>query len=275
MACSRQFVIDMQSIKNKIYSFERAFTLVEVLAALTVGTMVLIVVLALYNRGQSSSAAVIDRMERDRLPREVFQRIAEDLDRVVGAGQGTQIDILNKFQGGFEAAKMEIVRNITDDKDQPQIFEKIVWQSSVDHDSGLLTLYRSHSGIALEDTLLDSQKEAWQREVFVPICTGLTLFRIEVPKGETTVDQWTGEGLPLAVKVTLSFAQPYKTVTGTFDVPEQDKLVRTIAIDRTRKLTFNISANDVNQPADANQPTDANDAVDVPKSTSPTPFLRR
>jgi len=265
----------MQPIKNKIYFFERAFTLVEVLAALTVGTMVLIVVLALYNRGQSGSAAVIERMESSRLPREIFQRIAEDLDRVVGAGQGTQIDILNKLQDGFSVAKIEIVRDIIDAKDQPQTFEKIVWQSSVDPDSGLLTLYRSHSGIALEDTLLDSQKEAWQREVFVPICTGLTLFRIEVPKGETPIDRWTGEVLPPAVKVTLSFAQPYKTVTGTFDVPEQDKLVRTIAIDRTRRPAFNIPALDVNKPADANQPTDAGQPVDVEESVGPMPFLRK
>jgi hypothetical protein len=265
----------MQPIKNKIYSFERAFTLVEVLAALTVGTMVLIVVMALYNRGQSGSAAVIDRMESSRLPREIFQRIAEDLDRVVGAGQETQIDILNKLQDGFSVAKIEILRNIIDAKDQPQTLEKIVWQSSIDPDNGLLTLYRSHSGIALEDALLDSQKEAWQREVFVPICTGITLFRIEVPKGETSIDRWTGEVLPPVVKVTLSFAQPYKTVTGTFDVPEQDKLVRTIAIDRTRKLTFNISTLDVNQPADANQPTDANQTVDSEGLGSPMPFIRK
>jgi hypothetical protein len=259
----------MQPVKNKTYSFERAFTLVEVLAALTVGTMVLIVVLALYNRGQSGSAAVIDRMESSRLPREIFQRIAEDLDRVVGAGQGTQIDILNKLQDGFSVAKIEIFRNILDAKDESQIFEKIVWQSSVDPDSGLLTLYRSHSGIALEDTLFDAQKETWQREVFVPICAGITLFRIEVPKDETTIDRWTGEALPPAVKVTLSFAQPYKTVAGTFDVNEESKLVRTIAIDRTRKLVFNIPALDVNQSADANknsdanQPTDANQAAGV------------
>jgi hypothetical protein len=156
---------------------------------------------------------------------------------------------------------MEILRNINDSKDQPQVLEKIVWQSSIDPDSGLLTLYRSHSGIALEDTLLDTQKEPWQRELFVPICRGITMFRIEVPKDNTTVDRWTGEVLPPAIKITLSFAQPYKTVTGAFDVPEEDKLVRTIAIDRTRKVSFNVPALDANQSdankADANQP-DAN-----------------
>jgi competence protein ComGC len=260
----------MKSIINKTRFCKRAFTLVEMLAALTVGTMVLIVVMALYNRGQSGSAAVIDKLESARVPRELFQRIAEDLDHIVGAGQGTQIDIQNKFKNGYSGAKMEIVRSINDSKDQQQVLEKIVWQSSIDPDSGLLTLYRSHSGLALEDTLLDTQKEPWQRELFVPICVGITVFRIEIPKGDTLVDQWSGEALPPAIKITLSFAQPYKTVTGTFDVPEEDKLVRTIAIDRTRKVAFNIPAFDVNQSSDANKAADANQPADANKPTGDT-----
>lgn len=91
----------MKTGSIKTSSCKRAFTLVEVLAALAVGTMILIVVMALYNRGQSGSAAVINRLESDRVPRELFQRIAEDLDRVVGADQGTQIDIQNKFQDNY------------------------------------------------------------------------------------------------------------------------------------------------------------------------------
>ncbi len=162
-----QLVTDMESIDNKMRSYKRAFTLVEILAALTVGTMVLLAVLALYNRGQSGSAAVINKMESNRLPREVFQRIAEDLDRVAGGDQGTQIDILNKLQDGLSAAKLEIFRPINDAKDQQQTLEKIVWQSSTDPESGLLTLYRSHSGIAMEDALLDNQKEPWQTGSFI------------------------------------------------------------------------------------------------------------
>ncbi|GEM_PF-840656 len=238
------------------------FTLVEMLAALTVGTMILIVVLALYNRGQSGSAAIISKLESSRLPRELYQRIAEDLDNIAGAGQGTQIDIQNKFMDGYSAGRLEIFRNINDSKDQPQTLERIVWQSSIDPDTGLLTLYRSHSGLALEDTLLDNQKEQWQRELFVPICSGITMFKIEIPSGaETFVDRWSGENLPPAIKITLSFGQPYKTVTGIFDVPEEDKLIRTIAIDRTRKIGFNVPAMDANLMGDANDmnnPTDIN-----------------
>jgi prepilin-type N-terminal cleavage/methylation domain-containing protein len=251
----------MKSIDNKTRSYKRAFTLVEVLAALTIGTMVLLAVLALYNRGQSGSAAVLSKMESNRLPREVFQRIAEDLDRVAGGGQGVQIDILNKLQDGLSAAKLEIFMPINDAKDQQQTLEKIVWQSSTDPESGLLTLYRSHSGIAMEDALLDNQKEPFQREAFVPICSGITFFKIEVPKGETPLDRWT-EGIPPAIRITMSFAQPYKTVSGTFDVPEEGKIIRTIAVDRTRRPAFTLSATDANEANDANKPADINQPAD-------------
>jgi hypothetical protein len=253
----------MKTVGMKTGSCKQAFTLVEILAALTVGSMILIVVMALYNRGQAGSAAVISKLESSQVPRELFQRIAEDLDRVVGSGQGTQINIQNKLKDLYPGARMEIVRNINDSKNQPQVLERIVWQSSIDPDSGQLTLYRSHSGIALEDSLLDMQKEPWQRELFVPVCAGITMFRIEIPSGETSVDQWSGENLPPAIKITLSFAQPYKTVTGAFDVPEEDKLVRTVAIDRTRRPTFNIPAFDPNQYSDANKPADANQPADA------------
>ena len=158
---------------------------------------------------------------------------------------------------------MEMSLDITDAKDQVQTFEKIVWQSSVDRDSGLLTLYRSHSGIALEDTLLDTQKEPWQRELFVPICSGFTFFRIEIPKGEDSLDRWAGENPPPAVRIIMSFAQPYKTVSGTFDVPEEDKLVRIIAVDRTRRPAFNIPAIDIN---DMNGVSDANRDANMPSA---------
>ena len=273
MTSNGQFVTDMKSIDNKTRFYKRAFTLVEVLAALTIGTMVLLAVLALYNRGQSGSAAMIGKMESSRLPREVFQRIAEDLDRVASGGQGVQIDILNKLQDGLSAAKLEIFKPINDSKDQQQTLEKIVWQSSTDPESGLLTLYRSHSGIAMEDALLDNQKEPFQREVFVPICSGITFFKIEVPKGDTPLDRWT-EGIPPAIRFTMSFAQPYKTVSGTFDVPEEEKIVRTIAVDRTRRPAFTIpamganDANDINGSGDANNPADKNQPADDANSAT-------
>jgi len=245
----------------------RAFTLIETLAALTIGAMMLIIVLAIYSRAQAGAASVYDKLQRDRLPREILQRIAEDIDRVMSSGQDGRVFIENKYVKGLPVAKMDIIKFVNDAKDQPQELERIVWQSSIEPDSGLLALYRSHSGIALEDKLLDEQKEPWQRELFVPICAGLTYFRIEIPRTDGVLDKWTEEKLPPEVRITLSFAEPYKTTTGTFDVPEQDKIIRTVAIDRTRKPVFTIPAFDPNQfrPADANKPADVNQpAVENP-----------
>lgn len=250
-------------MKKMLNSKCLSFTLIETLAALTVGSMVLLVVLALYSRAQTGAAASIARMENNRLPREVLHRIAEDLDRVAGSGQEARIGIENKFQEGLPVAKMEITRLINDAKNQPQTLEKIVWQSSIDPDTGLLTLYRSHSGIALEDKLLDEQKEPWQRELFVPVCSGLTFFKIEVPQGNNLLGRWANENMPPAVVITLSFALPFKTIIGTLDVPEEDKIIRTVAIDRTRKPAFTLAPFDANQPLDANMPVDANKSLDV------------
>ncbi|MFH1370141.1 MAG: prepilin-type N-terminal cleavage/methylation domain-containing protein [Planctomycetota bacterium] len=249
-------------MKKIINARNRAFTLIEILAALTIGSMVLLVVLALYSRAQAGASNCLAKLESHRLPREILQRIAEDLDRIAGSGQQARIDIQNKFQDGLPVAKMEILRLINDAKGQPQPLEKIVWQSSIDPDTGLLTLYRSHSGIALEDKLLDDQKEPWQRELFVPVCTGLTFFKIEVLQGGAFLDRWSNENMPPAVTVKLSFVQPYKTLSGTLDVPEEDKIIRTLAVDRTRKLPFTLAAFDVNQLFDANQMLDANQPMD-------------
>jgi prepilin-type N-terminal cleavage/methylation domain-containing protein len=257
------------NVKIRNRNLIRGFTLVEILAALTIGSMILIVVLAIYSRAQSIAASVTGKLENNRLPREIMQRIAEDLGRISGAAvsrqipgsaQDTQITVENKFQDGFAVAKMEISRTINDVKNQPQLFEKIVWQSSIEPDTGVLALYRSHSGLAMEDALLDRQKEPWQRELFVPVCTGLSFFRIEIPRDvNTMLNQWSAENLPPAIVVTLSFAQPYKAADGTFDVPDEDKIVRTIAIDRTRKPQFTLPPIDPNL-LEAIEPNDINDA---------------
>lgn len=239
-------------IRNTRAAQRWGFTLAEILAALTIGTMVLIVVLAIYSRAQTGATGVIEKLESNRLPREVFQRISEDLDRIINSGQETQINIDNKYQDGYVVGRLEIIKTINDAKNEQQTLERVVWQSNTEPETGELTLFRSHSGIALEDNLLDQQKEPWQRELFVPICTGLAFFRIEVPQGDTVLDKWSGANLPASIIITMSFGQPRKAADGTLEVADEDKIIRTIAIDRTRKPAFTIPAlPDTNQP-DAN-----------------------
>jgi len=219
------------------------FSLAEMLAAMTIGAMVLIAVLSIYSRAERSAAAVTRRLDMSRTPREILQRIAEDIDRIISSGSGAQITIQNKHDHLFPTARLTISRTFKDRANREHKFEEIVWQTSYDFESfgDGLVLYRSHSGIAAEDKVLDKNKEDWEKELFVPLCGGVTFFRINAIKGEKSVDKWSGP-LPSGIEVAISFAEPYKRVDGTLDVPDEEKIIRTIAVDRTRKIKFEIAA---------------------------------
>jgi hypothetical protein len=223
------------------------FSLAEVLAAMTIGAMVVVAVLAIYHRAEHSASAAIRRLDESQLPREVLQYIAEDLDRMIASGSDAKVTIQNKLESTasgklIPAARLSFTRTITDALGKEHIFEEVVWQSSynIESLSEGLVLYRSHSGINLEDKVLQENKYDWEREAFVPICSGVTFFNISATAGENLVERWDGTP-PTGITVILSFAEPFKNVDGTYDVPEEDKITRTIALDRTRKITFNIA----------------------------------
>ena len=256
---------------EKIFGTSRVrtgFSLAELITSLTIGAMVLVAVLVVYNRAERSAAAVTRKLDNSRLPSEVMQRIAEDLDGVIGTGSDIKINIENKFENGFPTARLTITKIFFDSKNQEQVFESIVWQTSYDFESQFegLVLYRSHSGIALEDKLLDSNKSAWERELFVPICSGITYFGIKVPWGQAYLDRWTSTSLPPGIEVTLSFGEPFKTVSGYLDVPDEEKIIRTIAIDRTRKLRFSVQKKELPEDKEEKEQTDvpAEDAEKTP-----------
>lgn len=272
-----------------VWTAPRGFSLAEVLAALTIGTMVMVAVLGIYRRAENSTASVIRRLDSSRVPGEVLQRIAEDLDNVVSAGSNAKITIENKFVNVagtilVPGARLTMTRTFQDGRDTEQIFEEITWQSSYDFESlnGGLVLYRSHRGLALEDKVLDKDKYDWERELFVPICSGVTFFKIEALTGKNTVDKWNGTP-PSGVVATISFAEPYKKVDGTYDVLDEQKTTRTIALDRSRKITFEIAispdANSPGTPADANSPAGQSTLPTNPqkaeKSITPKPAEKR
>jgi len=229
------------------YSVQRGFSLAEVLAALTIGAMVTVAVLGIYHHAENSVAAVTHRLDGSRLPSEVLQRIAEDLDNIISSSSDAKITIDNKSENVASAmlvpaARMTITKTIQDSKDKEQIFKEIIWQSSYDFEgaSNSLTLYRSAGGLDVEDKVLEKNKDDFEREAFVPICSGITFFKISVLTGKDPIEKWNGSP-PSGIMVTISFAEPYKRADGTFDVPDEEKITRTIAIDRTRKIRFDIS----------------------------------
>lgn len=229
------------------HTVPRGFSLAEVLAALTIGSMVMVAVLSIYHRAEKSAAAVTRRLDGSRLPGEVLQRIAEDLDNIIASSSDAKITIDNKFENVasamlIPAARMKITETIQDSKDNELIFKEIIWQSSYDFEgaSNSLTLYRSAGGLDVEDKVLEKNKDDLEREAFVPICCGITFFKISILTGKDPIEKWSGSP-PSGIMVTISFAEPYKRADGTFDVPEEEKITRTIAIDRTRKIRFDIS----------------------------------
>lgn len=228
------------------FRYLSGFSLAEILAALTIGAMILVTVLAIYGRAENSAASITKRLDESRLPAEVLQRIAEDLDGIIAAGRDTRIVVHKaKYDHLFPTGRLEITKTVYDKKNEVQIFKKIIWQTRYDYGSSAdgLVLYRGYSGITLEDKLLDEKREFWEKEyTFVPICEGVSFFKIDVLNNEKTVDQWNSQTLPAGIVVTVSLAEPFKTLGGTFDVPEEEKVSRTIAIDRTRKIKFRIES---------------------------------
>jgi hypothetical protein len=173
-----------------------------------------------------------------------MQKIAEDLDRVPAAGSDTKLVVAwNKLEHSYPTARLEIQKTVYDKQNKKQMLEEIIWQAGYNYDGveDGLVLYRSYRGLIKEDKLLDDKRESWENDYsFIPICSGLTYFKIEVPVGEELKDEWTGSAPPKAIIVTMSFAEPYESVSGGYEVDEEDKVKRTIAISRTRKVAFKI-----------------------------------
>jgi len=214
------------------------------LAALVIAAMVLTAILSVYARANRAAQAVRKKIETPVLAAEVLQLIARDLDRLVGA-EDVSIQIRNGFDNGFVTAQLVLRRTVRDIQNKEQLLEEIIWRGAYDYDSAIpgLVIYRSHEGVGLEDKLLDQKREKLESQYpLIPVCRGVTFFKIEVPKGISFVDRWSDASLPPGVKVTLSFAKPYETVRGTLDVQDYEKTSRTIAIDRTRAIKFAVTS---------------------------------
>ena len=251
----------------KIRTNKKAFTLAEVLAAIVIGAMILVAAVGVHSRCERLAAAIKRNLDHSQLPGEVLQRIAEDLDSIIATRNDVAITIQNKLdRDGYSNSRMRILKTYRGKDRSPQKLEEIIWQSNFDIDANSIILYRSHSGIALEDRILDGQKETWEQELFVPICTGITFFKIMSFNSGVLIDGWTGRGLPTGITVTLSFAKPFKTLRDNWEVEEDEQITRTIAINRARKVPFEVlkkeyDPNDPNSPEDSEE-TDKTEGVD-------------
>lgn len=238
----------MKKASNK-FTEPQGFSLAEVLTALVIASMVLVTVLGIYSRAESVSATITRSFENARLPCEILQRIAEDLDRMIASDASTKVTINNKFVKGYPTAQLTITKTIVDSRKSMKVFEQIIWQTNYDYDADGLILYRQRTSEVglLEDKLLDEERENWEQELFIPICEGITFFKIQALRNEQVMEKWNGP-LPPGIEVAISFAEPFKALDNTWDVYEEQKFTRIIAVDRTRKLKFKIELQKQKQP---------------------------
>jgi len=239
--------------KTRQQTRSAGFSLAEMIVTVVLGGMLLTAVLSVYSRANRAASAVLEKIDNSSLATEVLQLISEDLDRTLGADD-LIVQIRTGFDNGFVRSEL-VLRRLYHDKDnKEQTLEEITWRAGSDG-SGLV-LYRSREGAGQEDKLLEDQRKDWEKNYpFVPICRGVTFFQIQAVKGEELVDQWPPSAPPAGVKVTLSFAEPYETIRGTRDVPDEGKISRTFVINAMRKIKFVTDlAGDPNSPDAAEQP---------------------
>ncbi len=236
-------------LRCRLSRARRGFSLVEIITVLTIATMLVMATISVYTRTRTSAEKINSRLDENTLATEILQRIAEDLDRLATPGFDTTIRITNKFDEGYNVSQLVIEKKFygIEIRARAKTFEKVTWQTNYDSYEDALILYRAHGGVNLEDRTIDADESsetsllAYQkrREVlFIPLASGITFFKIQGMSSGKVLDRWSSSSLPKAIVVTLSFAEPFETVSGELEVEEEQKITRTIAVDRTRKIKY-------------------------------------
>ena len=238
---------------------QSGFSLAEIIVVIVILAMLMTAVLSLYSSAQRSRDIINNKIAKSRLPREIVQCIAEDLDDIIGLNQipqaqETAILVTNAVVDGHQSAKLEIIKYYYDNTVHLQSFETIIWQCDYDSKSSKqgLVLYRMHSTLIDGQSSLERASNEDGEPLFIPVCDGVTFFSVQVPDADDGfIDEWTQKKLPGAVTITLSFAPPTESADGQKEIYDEDKFVRTIAIDRVKKTRFTIFTDDNNQPNNA------------------------
>jgi prepilin-type N-terminal cleavage/methylation domain-containing protein len=220
------------------------FTLAEVIIVIGIAGMISVSSLAIYNRVKRASDAIDRNLAEGTIPAEILQRFTEDLDRMAIPDFDTRLILANKRHDGFVISQLTIENKIYNKSNKPATFAKVIWQSDYNFIDDRIIIYRSHSGIAMEDRLIESSVrddnpiENPAEELFVPLASGVSYFKIQALDNGKVVDAWTSSKLPSAIRVGISFAPLYETMSGGYEVDEVDIITRTISLNRTKDIPY-------------------------------------
>jgi hypothetical protein len=207
--------------------------------------MILTATILIYGRIRSSAVTITARLENQAIPDEILQKIAEDLDRLAAPGFDSTITIQNKIDTGYNSAQLIIENRYYGGGEPPKanIYERVVWQSVYDPMLDMMTLYRCHSGLNLEDALVDNLRTGDKTpEIFVPICPGLTCFSVfALTDANEMTPQWQKQAMPNGILLKLSLEPMVQMDDGSFELPEKSIVSRTVAVDRTRLINYTLN----------------------------------
>jgi hypothetical protein len=216
------------------------------LTVLILSVMILMATILIYGRVRGSVETISARLEKQAIPDEILQKIAEDIDRLAAPGFDSTISIQNKIDTGYNSARLVIENRYYGNGEPPQAntYEQVVWQSMYDPMLDQMTLYRCHSGLNLEDALVDNMRSGDKNsEVFVPVCTGLTYFSINaMSDANEMTPQWQKQTMPTGILLKLSLESMVQMDDGSFMLPEESIVSRAVAVDRTRPIRYTLNA---------------------------------
>ncbi len=242
-------------------SKRHGMSLVELVIAMVIGSMVLAVVFVVYSNARRSVLTATAALERDELPDRIMQLIARDLDRFFADTEDAVFVLQPMRYEGLVSSKLIMESRLYDNQMRAKPYERITWEARYDYPTESLILYRGHSGLVSEDKLLESRRTDEEKNQLVPLCDGLMHFRITVMVNGKELDAYSVAALPQQVIVRVSFAEPQEE-GGVLVIPEDQIVTRTIAVNRVRKIGYIFTEPAI---ADTNDTNDANDAGDPNK----------
>ncbi|MCK4958901.1 MAG: prepilin-type N-terminal cleavage/methylation domain-containing protein, partial [Planctomycetes bacterium] len=75
----------------------RAFSFIEMITVLTISSLIIMSVIMICSRTKRAAASINRKLDSKVLPKEILQRIAEDLDRLAAPGFNVAVTIENKL----------------------------------------------------------------------------------------------------------------------------------------------------------------------------------
>jgi hypothetical protein len=139
-----------------------------------------------------------------------------------------------------------------------------------------MTLYRSHSGLNLEDAVVDNLRSGDEKpDNFVPICPGLTYFGVyALSDAGELAPQWQQYIMPGGIVVKVSLHSMIQMEDGSFVLPEENIVSRVVAVDRTRPMAYKLSTKlaDYSDPnkTEGNDPNKIKSSADKTKTDTKT-----